>query len=533
MASPGPKAQAILGALAVMTLAVAYESLFIGYGLNPIDEAWPLWAIEQMQDGGTLYEDVLWVFPPGHLIPAWLGKTFAPPGFRLARILYAGFAVALAVASWFLARRLMPPIFALTASLCIAIAAPNTHLMHATFGYRYMVFGVLALLAFQQRISSDERRWLFVTGLLLGVGAFFRLGPAFAAGCGIGFAIMAAHRHPRAWLQDWIWLAGGLGAIFVPLLLWSAATVGLPTLWQEIVTRPATMLMLQSLELPPLDWPAEFNRVKIRMFFVALQFRLIWLLYGVYLIGLAASYLRSRRRNEEFPHVLLMAVWIFGGVFFVRSLTRSDEPHLDSVIPPVCLLTVHLVYLAWDFISRRLELSENVESGARVVLASSLLASWVFFLGIDTWIPYERRGGHEVVSMGEGIEVQARHQALLTDLIVRRIRLTDADARILDLTASPVYILLAERTGYGANDIVMPGTFLSDEEASDFLARVVKDPPALVIWPKRPYDKLPEKAIEVTAPELSDWVQANYEIWGVVRRHYLLGPRGSHPPEGW
>jgi hypothetical protein len=529
----GASGQALLGAGLVFVVAVAYESLFIGHGLNPIDEAWPLWAVHQMKQGGTLYEHVLWVFPPGHLLSAWVAQSIDPPGFRIARTLYAAFAVALSVSCWFLARRLMAPIFALAASLCIALAAPNTHLMHAIFGYRYMVFSILALLAFDRRLTSNERRWLFVTGLLLGVGGFFRLGPAFAAGCGIGFAIMVAHRSPRDWLRDWVWLAAGLGVVFAPLLLWCAATVGLPTLWTEIVTRPATMLVLQSLELPPMEWPDGFDRVDIRVLFVALQFRLIWVLYGLYLVGLAVSYVRARQRGEAFPHALLMAVWLFGGVFFVRSLTRSDELHLDSVIPPVCLLTVHWAYLACQSVGRRFEIEEAARGRAHAAVAALLVASWVFLLGVDLWVPHARRGEHEVVSMREGIEVQQDHQAQLTDRIVRRLRLTDPEARILDLTASPVYKLLADRRGYGANDLVMPGTFLDDAEARDFFERVKKDPPQLVIWPKHPYDKLPARAVERTAPELTAWVQEHYVKWGLVRRHYLMGPRGTWPPEGW
>ena len=96
-----------------------------------------------------------------------------------------------------------------------------------------------------------------------------------------------------------------------------------------------------------------------------------------------------------------------------------------------------------------------------------------------------------------------------------------------------MYLLLAERRSYGANDIVMPGTFLTSDEETDFVRRVEADPPALVIWSKRPYDRDPAKAVEVTAPRLAAWVLEHYERWGVVRRHYLMGPRGQQPPPGW
>jgi len=39
--------------------------------------------------------------------------------------------------------------------------------------------------------------------------------------------------------------------------------------------------------------------------------------------------------------------------------------------------------------------------------------------------------------------------------------------------------------------------------------------------------------VEVTTPELAAWVLANYEMWGMERRHYLMGPKGKRPLAGW
>ena len=85
----------------------------------------------------------------------------------------------------------------------------------------------------------------------------------------------------------------------------------------------------------------------------------------------------------------------------------------------------------------------------------------------------------------------------------------------------------------GANDIVMPGTFLTPEEEMDLLRRVEADPPALVIWPNHPYDRDPAKSLEHTCPRLARWVLEHYQRWGMVRRHYLMGPRGQAPPSDW
>ena len=42
----------------------------------------------------------------------------------------------------------MPPGFALLGALLLAVAAPSSHQGHLLFGYRYLVFSALALLAF-------------------------------------------------------------------------------------------------------------------------------------------------------------------------------------------------------------------------------------------------------------------------------------------------------------------------------------------------------------------------------------------------
>jgi hypothetical protein len=517
----------------IVGLSVAYESLFVGYGVNLIDEAWPLYAVWQLQAGGTLYHEVFFVFPPGHLLPAWIGWLLDPPGLIVARVIYAAFSVALCGAFYFLCRQLMPLRFALLACIALAIAAPNSHLMHVIFGYRYMVFSVLALLVFARRLRSGDSRWMLVAGILLGVGAFFRLGPAFATGCGLGVAVLSIDRDWRGWLRDWSWLALGLLLVFGPLLSWCAATVGIDSLWREIVVRPARMLVEQSLPLPPLEFPREWDRIQIRHWFVALQFRGIWLLYAGYAVGLALLWGRSLLRGQRFEHALLLAVCVFGGVFFSRSVMRSDEPHLDSVIPPVCLLVAHALGRGFDLLWPRSEPEPRPRAVAATALCGLGLLVWIVLLGTDTWLAHSRRGGHPIAALSGRIEVQADHQAALIDRIVRRLRTLPADGMILDMTASPLYALLAQRESYGSNDIVMPATFLTPEEEIAFLERVKRSPPALVIWSKRPFDKDESKAVERTAPRLAAWVLDRYERWGAVRRHFLMGPREGSPPEGW
>ena len=285
----------------LVVVSVAYESLFVRAGINAIDESWPLYAAMRMHDGGVLYDDVLWVFPPAHVLPGWIAYALDPPGFVLSRWIYAGFDVALAVGMLFLGRCIMPSSFAFLGALLVALAAPRSHIFQLLFGYRYLIFSVLALLAFSRRLRTGEVRWMFAAGVAAGVALAFRLTPAFAVSCGVGIGVVAAVRDWRRWLRDWLGYAAGLLLVAAPILAWFAGTVGLPKLWHEVVIHP--LGMLQTLPLPPIEAIDWGRRESIHRWFVAVQFRAHWFLYAGYLVALGISWLRARIAEIGRAHV--------------------------------------------------------------------------------------------------------------------------------------------------------------------------------------------------------------------------------------
>ncbi len=525
--------------LVVLCVSVAYESLFLVHSLNRMDESWPLYAGMQLHAGGRLYDDVLWVFPPGHVWIGWLSWWLDPPGFILARLLYSVFAVALCAGVYFLARRLMPEPFALLAGLLVALAAPRSHLGHLLFGYRYLILVVLALLAYDRRLRGGSALWMWVSGAWMGVALTFRVTPAFSASCGIAVALLAASPSFRRCIQDGLRFSGGLAIVVVPVLAYFAAGVGLGRLWQEVILHP--LEMLQALPLPEIRWPSDGGRIPIYRFFVALQFRLIWVLYFGYLAVLAALWVRARRRGEPFRHGLLTAVVVFGAVFFVRSTGRSDEAHLDSVIAPVCLVFAHLS--AWLFTALWPgDGSGGAGFGWRSVsahgLGAALLGSWIFLLGVDESSRLRVRGGWPLESVGGTILMQPRFHVENIDRVVRLIEeATQPDDRILNLSATPMFHVLTGRLGPGHRDLIMPGTFFDDAEERRFLARLRSDPPAAVVWPVRAFDRMRSRSHKATAPRVTAWVERNYEklpgqewdepIHRGELRWFVLVPRGA------
>jgi len=477
----------------LIAVSAGYESLFIRRGLNVRDEGWPLYAAMQMHAGGTLYDDVLWVFPPGHVLPAWLGAWLDAPGIEITRAIYGAFSVALVVAIYALGRRQMPPPFALLGALLLAVAAPRTHLMHAIYGYRYLVFCVLALLAFDRRLVTGNPRWMLAAGFATGLGFFFRYDPASALVVALVIAVLASDRSPSVWLRDGLWYTGGGLLVALPVLAWFGSTVGLPQFFYEAAIHP--LEMLQALPVPALNLPVKMTRGALVFFFINLEFRLYALLYAVYALWLARGLLRAVRERRSFEFPLLLATVLWGGIYFVRSFGRADEPHLDSAIPPVCLLLAHAAhsaYARWP----------QLVAKAAIVIGGFVL--WIYLLGVDMMFDFPYAAAEPVPNLSVAWSQQKR---------IDKIQAwSKPGERVLDLTASPMLQVASDRPGYGYRDVVMPGTFVDPKEEVRFLSLLEASPPPLVLWPLKIFDAMPERSIRRTAPRVVKWVLTRYEM---------------------
>lgn len=514
---------------------MGFEALFLEHSLNVLDEGWPLYAAMRLHAGGTLYQDVFFVFPPGHLLAAWIAYGIDPPGIVVSRTIYAAFTVSLCIAMYFLGRRLMPASFALLGSLLLAFTAPQSHDWQLLFGYRYLVWTVLALLAFDRRLSSGDRRWMIAAGLLTGVALVFRLTPAFAVAVGIGVGLLALPGGWRGWLRDGGLFALGLLAVVAPVVMAFAASVGLDTLWREVVQRPVEMTSLQSRPIPELALPPFWSRYHITEAFIGLRFRMPVLLYAGYLGWLTLRYARRLRSGQPFDQALLLAVVVWGAVYFVRSLGRSDAPHLDSAIPPVCLLLAHALHSCLDGLAQRTPLFVRWHQGTGLAAGVLLLSTWVFLYGSDTWLDPTNRGWTPVRSTNGQTAIGEGDELMRIDRKVLAIHdWTQPGDTVLDLSASPLIHVLAKRMGPGHADLLIPGTFLSDREEEEFLGRLMQTPPALVITPTRHFDQMPERAVEHTAPRIAEWVRRHYVPRGDRKLYLLLVPgefeRGTAGP---
>lgn len=513
----------------LLVVSALYEYSFIHLGLNLLDEGWPLYAAKRMHEGGQLYRDAFFVFPPGHVLTAWLGYGWQPPGIIPTRFLDAGFNVSLVAALYLVGRRLMPASFAFLAALLLAVATPYSHVAHFLFGYRYLVFSTLGLLAFFQRVTSGNPRWLVVSGLCAGVAVCFRLTPAFSLSLAVAVAVVANDRDWRVWLRDWSLYAAGVLTVLVPVIAWLGLTVGLDVAWREIIVRPIVMTRLQSLPIAPLDPPRFWNRTSISRYWTAVQFRLWMALYAGYLIGVAWAWWKALRRREPFEHVLLLAAVIWGATFFVRTLGRSDVAHLESALPPVCLFLAHALWLALRPLLRR----PRFDAWDRRLLIGGMgtvvFAGWIYLFGTDMHVKILGQSHYF-----EEIDGIAMKDEIAVRVIDKRIRTMRRDSKpgqaILDLSYAPLFYVIVDRNGPGWFDLIMPGTFLDRKEEIFFIRKLAKADPAFIVVLDRHFDGMPSRSLRNIAPLVVRWIKRRYEARETLPDYNFLYPRGSQPP---
>jgi hypothetical protein len=513
--------------LALLALSVFYEGAFVHHGLNEVDEGWPLYAAMQLHEGATLYRDAFFVFPPGHVLPAWIAYAIDPPGLVLARTFYAGFNVALVLSLYLLGRRIMSAPFAFLGAAMCAIATPDSHLKHLLFGYRYLVWSVWALLAFDRSLRGGGVRWMGVAGFFAGVGLCFRLTPAFAVCAGVGAGLLGASRSWSGALREGGGFALGLGIAVLPVLAWVLSQVGAEALWREVVVRPVEMTTLQSKPMPGVP-DLAWDRMRLVQLFVALLFRACALLYLGYVVVLLGRLARRLLRGQRFDQSLLLAIARWGGIYFLRSLGRSDEPHLASTLPPFCLLLAHAGSVVYRRVTRR---APGATPRAAWAAAGLGLAAWALLSGSERVFDPAFLGAQPIAVLENSVRTRPGHW-WVDPRVVTVVERTEPGDRILVLGPQSLFHVLTGRLGPGQSDILMPGTFLSVDEEKAFLERLERTPPALVVLPQWPFDLMPTRSLASTAPRLVDWVRKRYSLQGDHQRFGLLLPRASTQHEG-
>ncbi len=133
-------------------------------------------------------------------------------------------------------------------------------------------------------------------------------------------------------------------------------------------------------------------------------------------------------------------------------------------------------------------------------------------------------------SIDQHIVVRPTHKSIDIDRTNRLLKMvTEPDDTILNLGPTPLFHVLSGRSGPGYFDVLMPGTFIWEEDEIWFLEHLKAKPPAAVVWPLRRFDKMEARSIQRTAPRIVEWVRSAYVGLPDQRRWIVMVPREARP----
>jgi hypothetical protein len=156
------------------------------------------------------------------------------------------------------------------------------------------------------------------------------------------------------------------------------------------------------------------------------------------------------------------------------------------------------------------------------------LGVWIFLFGTDQMLAADRRGTFPIEALNGRISVPWNSRAKIVDQrVMALLDLTEPGDTILDLSAAPLFHVLTGRTGPGRFDIVIPGTFLSEDEERTFVERLEASPPAVVVTSVKPFDDMRARRVSATAPLVARWLRTHYRIHRRTVEYNLWTPRES------
>lgn len=231
---------------------------------------------------------------------------------------------------------------------------------------------LLCLWYFLKHKSDNRHEWVYVLGIMMGLGANMKGLVLYAVPV---FCIVLLSIMKREW--SWtpplrICIMGGLLSIVVFLAIPAAASIRLATweplhmVWRENVLRFFGLH----------DHPGSFSTYFVKVFYLAAPWSLLLP------AAVARSVQVARRRLSQISEVLIL----FGAVFIFFNLSGSRRPYyLLPILPFVAILVANLLReFAGDMLGRVIQ---GVVRGVGILLGFALIAIFGIFLLLPQIFP--------------------------------------------------------------------------------------------------------------------------------------------------
>jgi hypothetical protein len=318
---------------------------------NFYDEGFAVFNAPRVMDGDVPYRDFWAIYPPGQFYTlAALFKVFGT-SLLVSRVYDTVVRFTIALCIWLIARKCTSGALAYLAFACAAL------LLGSAGFYSYAVFpamalGLLAIVSLLAYTDTGQRKWLYVSGLLIGLAMFIRWDIGLYAGVSSAAALLLfqllrvapgstfAARVRAATLDIATPAAAALVVVLVSYGLVAAAS-GFGDLWDQVVAIPATLLRRVRWLPYPDVWPPPADRSSTA-YWVWLHFYTPLLIYGVAFMVYAVSIL-TKRAVIDTRFAGRIAVTVLGVLLFAQALSRYDYIHAIPTSIPASLVAITLL----------------------------------------------------------------------------------------------------------------------------------------------------------------------------------------------
>jgi hypothetical protein len=324
---------------------------------NLYDEGLVLTNAERIRAGELPYRDFWTMYGPGYFYALAGLFSLVEPTVLAARLFDTALRFLLTLKVYLLAR-------SLTSSWVAFIPyAFVTYWLATIRFYSYPAFPatgalLLSALAFRRYLWGGGRRWLFLTGMALGLAALLRLDFGGYGAMGYSFALVlfelrtsgaaggTSRTRSASVLKSVLLMAGGALLVALPLYSYLILASGFDTVYNVLIAFPATVFRaVRHLPVPPLvpDWGrltgAQWN-----------DWLRLYIPLGVYATAAVISlrWLFSLPLSPSDPRIpmgaLFLALTGTGLGLVVKATSRYHELHAIPATICALILSTALIY---------------------------------------------------------------------------------------------------------------------------------------------------------------------------------------------
>jgi hypothetical protein len=329
------------------------------------DEGFAVFNATRVMDGDVPYRDFWAIYPPGQFYAlAAIFRIFSTT-LLVARIYDTIVRFVIVISVYLIAKKTT------TRPLALLVCIVTTILLASALFYAYAVFpslalGLLSILSLLEHVNTGQRRWLLLTGILIGIATLFRWDIGLYTGISVVLAVILFHcfgivqeaKSPIKALfatsELLVILLGAALLIVLPCYGYLGFRSGFNNLWTQVVIFPTTVLHDVRWKPYPTILPSIFPfTVGISAFRNTnpellnwLQFYLPLVLYGIAFSYYGLSFLKKRITFNT-PHFGTTALTILGILLFAQALNRCDYIH---VVPSSIIAFLVIIPLVHNFV---------------------------------------------------------------------------------------------------------------------------------------------------------------------------------------